>query len=48
MEEKFDTIMEVVCDMCHWPYVCCDEEELDNRCLNCQAERKVRAVLEGT
>jgi hypothetical protein len=44
MEEKFEAIMEAVCDMCHWPYACCDGE-LDERCLNCPAERKIRELM---
>ncbi len=44
--ETFETVMEAVCDMCHWPRVC-DQVSLDEKCENCPAEKMIRAVLEG-
>ena len=43
-EEKFDAVMEAVCDMCHWPYVC-GEVALDQKCENCPAEQKIRELM---
>lgn len=35
--DDFERIMEVICDLCHWPHVC-DQETLDTKCENCPAE----------
>lgn len=45
-ELTFETIMETVCDMCHWPYVC-GEAALDEKCENCPAEKKIRELKEN-
>lgn len=47
MEEKFEAIMEAVCDMCHWPFVETEQDALDARCKDCPAEKKVRELMEG-
>lgn len=41
----FETIMELVCDCCHWPYVC-DEDELEERCAECEIEKEIRRLVE--
>ncbi|MBQ3215353.1 MAG: hypothetical protein IJB11_04455 [Oscillospiraceae bacterium] len=43
-EEKFESIMEAVCDMYHWPFVC-GEVSLEEKCANCPAEKKIREML---
>lgn len=45
-EATFDVVMEHVCEMCHWPFVC-EEGELEDKCDNCPAEKKIRSVMEG-
>ena len=45
-ETTFDVVMEYVCEMCHWPYVC-EAGKLDEKCENCPAECAIRAALEG-
>lgn len=44
MEEKFEAIMEAVCDMCHQPYVL-TQDALDVKCSECPAERKIRELM---
>ena len=39
MKERFEAIMEAVCEVCHWPYAMSDQEELDALCDNCPVER---------
>lgn len=43
-EDKFESIMETVCDMCHWPFVC-GEVSLEEKCANCPAEKKIRELV---
>lgn len=43
-EETFEAVMETVCDLCHWPYVC-GEVALDEKCTGCPAEKMIREVL---
>lgn len=40
-----EDIMEQICDTCHWPYVC-DEEELEERCAECAVEKTIKRALE--
>lgn len=48
MDEKtFESVMTVVCSICHWPYVETDQEVLDDRCMNCPVESAIRAELGG-
>lgn len=42
--EKVETIMTVVCDLCHFPYVETDQEELDLRCESCPVERALKEL----
>ena len=44
MNGKIEAVMEAVCDMCHWPYVC-GEVALDEKCANCPAEKKLRELM---
>ena len=44
MNEKFEAVMEAVCDMCHWPYVC-SQLRLDVKCADCPAEKKIRELM---
>ena len=37
LTDDFKTIMESVCEICHWPYVD-EQDELDARCENCPVE----------
>lgn len=46
-EKTFETVMAAVCDICHWPYAETDQEALENRCVNCPAERAIRAAMAG-
>jgi hypothetical protein len=39
VEEQFEKIMEAVCELCHWPYVSQDQEQLTAKCDNCPVER---------
>lgn len=45
--EIIETIMEAVCDVCHWPYVATDQEALDKRCAACPIERLLKEVGGG-
>ena len=36
-----EEIMELICDNCHWPYVC-DEDELEERCAECAIEKTIK------
>ena len=48
MEEQFETIMDKVCGLCHWPYVYQDEKNLySERCDYCPAAAAVQAALSG-
>lgn len=48
MDNKtFETIMEAVCDTCHWPYVETGQMALDERCANCPTECAIRTALAG-
>lgn len=42
MNERFEAIMELVCEVCHWPYVVTDQEKLDTLCDNCPVERMLK------
>ena len=42
-----EEIMAAVCDVCHWPYVCRDEEIMyAEKCDICPAAAAVEAALE--
>ena len=47
MNEKIESIMETVCELCHWCYVC-DQDALDEACKACPAEKKLRELMGGT
>ena len=40
-----EEIMEQICDTCHWPYVC-SEDELEKRCEHCAVEGTIKRTLE--
>jgi len=40
----FEEIMEKICDTCHWPYVC-SEDELEEHCAKCEAEATIKRAL---
>ena len=42
--DAVETIMELVCDCCHWPYVE-SEEGLEDRCEQCEVEKAIRQAL---
>ena len=42
---QLEHIMEKVCDCCHWPYVC-GEEELEERCEECPVEAAIKRMIE--
>lgn len=42
----FENVMELICDSCHWPYVC-DEDELEERCAECEIEKEIRKLVGG-
>ncbi|MBQ7346055.1 MAG: hypothetical protein IJW45_08360 [Oscillospiraceae bacterium] len=45
MDEKtIETVMEAVCELCHWPYVETDQEQLEERCAACPVERCLKEV----
>lgn len=49
-EKDFETVMEAVCDICHWPFVEKSEEALNVHCEDCPVEKtlkKVGSELEG-
>ena len=43
-EEKFEAVMEAVCDIYHWPFVC-GEVSLEEKCGACPVEKMIRAVM---
>lgn len=45
MEQAKEAIMCAVCELCHYPYVLEDQEDLDDICLNCPVEKVVEAQL---
>lgn len=45
MEQEKEAIMCAVCELCHYPYVLEDQEDLDDMCLNCPVEKVVEAQL---
>lgn len=45
MEQVKEIIMRVVCELCHYPYVLENQEDLDDVCLNCPVEEVVEAQL---
>lgn len=44
MTVDIEDIMEQICDRCHWPYVC-DEDELEERCEECPIEKEIQKLL---
>lgn len=34
--ERLEKIAEQVCELCHWPFVCADQDELYDRCAACR------------
>lgn len=42
MEEQSEKIMEVVCELCHHPYVVTDQALLDDICENCPVEQVLK------
>lgn len=43
-----ETIMDAVCDVCHWPLAYHDEEAMHTeKCDSCPAEAAVKTALEG-
>ena len=45
MEQAKEAIMCAVCELCHYPYALADQEDLDDKCLNCPVEKVVEAQL---
>lgn len=44
MDDKtIETVMEAVCELCHWPFVE-DQEGLEERCAACPVERCLKEV----
>ncbi len=43
-DQKIETIMEAVCEICHHPYVVMDQDELDVLCSRCPVERLLKEV----
>ena len=41
-----ERIMEQVCELCHWPYIETDQEEMDARCAACPIEAQLRQLAE--
>lgn len=45
IEQAEELIMHAVCEQCHFPYALENQEDLDDRCLNCPVEKVVEAQL---
>ena len=45
IEQSMETIMHAVCEQCYFPYTLENQEDLDDRCLNCPVEKIVEAQL---
>lgn len=43
-DRQIEDIMEEVCELCHYPYVCYDQDELDRTCARCVIEPMLREV----
>lgn len=43
-EKDFETVMEAVCDICHWPFVEKSEEALNVHCEDCSVEKILKTV----
>ena len=43
-EKDFETVMEAVCDICHWPFVEKSEEALNVHCEDCPVEKILKTV----
>ena len=43
-EKDFETVMEAVCDICHWPSVEKSEEALNVHCEDCPVEKILKTV----
>lgn len=43
-EKDFETVMEAVCDICHWPFVEKSEEALNVHCEDCPVEKTLKKV----
>lgn len=43
-EKDFETVMEAVCDICHWPFVEKSEEALNVHCEDCPVEKILKKV----
>ena len=43
-EKDFETVMEAVCDICHWPFVEKSEEALNVHCEDCPVEKVLREM----
>ena len=47
LEKKADELLEKICDLCHWPYVYRDNQNLiDEKCSYCPAAEGVQAMKE--
>ena len=44
---EIESIMEKICDNCHWPYAETDQDALDSRCECCTIEAEIRKLKEG-
>ena len=43
-EKEFETVMEAVCDICHWPFVEKSEDALYAHCEDCPVEKTLKKV----
>lgn len=41
----FEEIMEKICDLCHMPYICKGQDELEKCCAECEAEKAIKRAL---
>lgn len=43
-DEIMEGVMEEACQLCHWPYIENNQEEMDDRCAKCPVERLLKVL----
>lgn len=47
MRVTLDDVMEVACDICHYPYKLANQDDLDEVCESCPLEDLIKRYKEG-
>lgn len=47
MTVKFEDVMAVACDICHYPYKFASQDDLDEMCEHCPLEDLIKRYKEG-